>query len=94
MASPAEDAAMLRAVALASDAMLQRIMFPVFPIVLKIHSLPEFWEYFVISNWLCAAIVLGTAEWWIRSGSGVGFRRRRGGDSSGTTPPRFARLPS
>jgi uncharacterized membrane protein len=60
---------MLRAVAGVSGAMLQRMMFPVFPMVLGIHSLPEFWEYFVTSNWLSTAIVLGTAEWWIRSGS-------------------------
>jgi hypothetical protein len=49
--------------------MLQRMMFPVFPLMLGIHSLPEFWEYFVTSNWLSTAIVLGTAEWWIHSGS-------------------------
>ena len=60
---------MLRAVAGVSGAMLQRIMFPLFPIVMGIHSLREFWEYFVTSNWLSSAIVLGTAEWWIRSGS-------------------------
>ena len=60
---------MLRAVAGVSGAMLQRIMFPLFPIMLGIHSLPEFWAYFVTSNWISTAIVLGTAEWWIRSGS-------------------------
>lgn len=60
---------MLRAVAGVSGAMLQRMMFPVFPLMLGIHSLPEFWEYFVTSNWLSTAIVLGTAEWWIHSGS-------------------------
>jgi hypothetical protein len=59
----------LRAVAALCGAMLQRIMFPIFPIVFGIHSLPEFWKYFVTSNWLSAAVVLGTAEWWIRSGS-------------------------
>jgi len=60
---------MLRAVAGVSGAMLQRLMFPLFPMVLGIHSLTEFWKYFVTSNWLSTAIVLGTAEWWIRSGS-------------------------
>jgi uncharacterized membrane protein len=60
---------MLRAVAGVSGAMLQRMMLPVFFLVLGIHSLSEFWEYFVTSNWLSTAIVLGTAEWWMRSGS-------------------------
>lgn len=60
---------MLRATAGVSGAMLERIIFPVFPMVLGIHSLPEFWEYFVTSNWLSLAVALGTVEWWIRSGS-------------------------
>jgi hypothetical protein len=42
-----------------------------FSIVLGIHSLPEFWEYFVTSLWLSAAVVMVAAEWWIH-GAPVG----------------------
>jgi len=62
---------MLRTAALALGPMVQRIVFPIFPIVLGIPSLPEFWEYFVTSLWLSAAVVMVTAEWWIH-GAPVG----------------------
>jgi hypothetical protein len=55
--------------------MVQRLVFPVFPIVLGIHSLREFWEYFVASNWLTTGMVLGTAEWWIRTSIPKSFAR-------------------
>jgi Predicted membrane protein (DUF2306) len=56
---------MIRVVAVAFGPLAQRIIFPAFPILLGIHSVPEFWEYFTTSSWLSAALVVSTAEWWL-----------------------------
>jgi uncharacterized membrane protein YozB (DUF420 family) len=57
---------MIRGAAIAFGPMVQRLIFPIFPVVLGIRSLPEFWEYFVTSLWLSVIIALPTGEWWLR----------------------------
>ena len=60
---------MVRAIASAGAVMTQRVLFPLFPRLLGIHSDQQFWEEFVAAS-LCAWLInLLMAELWLRSQS-------------------------
>ena len=64
---------MTRAVSVALGPLVQRLILPLFIVALGVHSLSEFWEFFVTSAWLSSGVTLSTAEWWIHQRRAHGF---------------------
>lgn len=63
---PSHERWMKRTVASAGSVMTQRIIFPVFPLLFRIHSDTEFWRIFLSASASALFINLFLAECWIR----------------------------